>query len=268
MNKTRFWLAAIAVLTLVSGTELYAQNPQPALQNSPERVVRVIEVKYVNPYELSVLLEPFSRSSGLVKANSQLNTITLSGSSEVVSAMEEIVRRFDVAPPKPKNIEITAYLLAASDSASPVQAMPTQLEPVLRQLRSTFAYKSYQLLETIIARSGIDFPSQSKTRFSSSGSIPNPVAPDKRIPYSFEYIHPSLSHDEKGDSIHLESLRLYLEFEKKQVMTNEGSKIFIDSKGFSTNLDLRAGQMVVVGKTNFDVGNDALIAVISAKVVD
>ena len=61
-----------------------------------------------------------------------------------------------------------------------------------------------------------------------------------------------LTHDERGDLIHLDNVSLQI----GQV------------SGITTNIDLRPGQMVVVGKSNFETGIGALIAVVTATVVD
>ncbi len=258
MNKTSFLLVATAVLVFF--TQMQAQEPKPV---PPERITRVIEVKYAEPAQLADLLLPFTRNSPTqVVPNNRFGTLTLSGSPSTVSAMEEIVRRFDVAPPKPKNIEVTAYLLGTSEGGSSSQTIPAQLEPVLKQLRSTFAYKSYQLLETIVTRSSLGqvFPGPTV----SDGFISDPSALETRIPYTFKYQGCRLIHDDKGDSILFEDMSLNLDFKETGGPTATSTK----TRGFRTSLNLRPGQMVVVGKTNFQVGNSALIAVITAKVTE
>jgi len=47
----------------------------------------------------------------------------------------------------------------------------------------------------------------------------------------------------------------------KQVRSNQ-------RRDFSTTLDLRIGQMVVVGKSNVEVGDNSPIAVMTARIVD
>lgn len=60
----------------------------------------------------------------------------------------------------------------------------------------------------------------------------------------------SWTRDDKVDVIHLSGVQLSV----------------VDGGSIATDLDLRAGQMVVVGKTTYQ--KSALIAVITAKVVD
>ncbi|HYK87286.1 MAG TPA: secretin N-terminal domain-containing protein [Acidobacteriota bacterium] len=268
MSRMRLWLV-VAIVAFLAASNAFPQNEQPAPKKAPEQQVRVVEVKYADPAELAEVLSPFTRTNlAFVVPSRGLKTLTLSGSPEIVTAMEEIIRKLDVAHPQPqsKSIEVTAYLLAASESGSSAMNLPAPLDPVLKQLRSTFAYKSFQLLETIVGRSA----TVPNSNFSASGFIPNPTMPggDPRIPYDFGYRTCRLTHDEKGDSIHLDELSLSLQYKERRQSAEGQIVTGSDHRGFQTNLDLRPGQMVVVGKTNFQVGTDALIAVISAKVVD
>jgi hypothetical protein len=87
-----------------------------------------------------------------------------------------------------------------------------------------------------------------------SGSFPVSEAEPKRLiasSYSLSCVISHVSQDGKGAVIHLDDLR---------IITGRGN--------ITTNIDIRPGQMVVVGKTSFDNGNQALIAVLTAKIVD
>ena len=246
MRKIRFWLIAISAVCLWGGLSSLAQAPQQPAEKHKEIVTRVIDVKYVDPTVFIFVLEPFKTASGASISPSQtMKTLTLSGSPEIVAAMEAVIRKLDVAPPPEKSFELTAYLLMTSDSASSAQSLPAQLEPVLKQLRATFSYKNYQLLDTLVLRNRIGAAGHT------SEEIPDPGFSDRVIGCGLAYGQSQLTHDDRGDIIKLTGLDLIL------------------GKGrINTSIDLRVGQMVVVGKTNFAVGNSALIAVLSARVVD
>jgi hypothetical protein len=246
MKKIGFWLIAISAMCLWGEVRSQAQTPQQPAEKQREVVTRVVDVKYVDPIAFLPVLEPFKSASGAFVSPSQtMKTLTLSGTPEIVAAMEAVVRKLDVAPPPEKSFEVTAHLLMTSDSASSSQSMPTQLEPVLKQLRATFNYKNYQLLDTLVLRNRIGAGGHT------SEEIPDPGFSDHVINCGLAYSHSQLTHDDRGDIIKLTELDLIL------------------GKGrINTSIDLRVGQMVVVGKTNFAVGNSALIAVLSAKVVD
>lgn len=252
MNKIRYWLTAIAVMWCLGGVAAQEQNPQPPQQKPANLITRTVEVKYADLYQIARTLDPIAKANGtIITADSRAKVLLLTGSPEQISGMESLVRRLDTAPAPEKSIELTIYLLTASDSTSASQNIPQQLDPAMKQLRSIFNYKSYQLLDTIFMRN------RTLERGSTVGFLASPEGEAKSflaLPrnYTFTYSHSYLVHDEKGDLIHLDNVSLQI---------GHGSSI-------STNIDLRPGQMVVVGKSNFETGNGALIAVVTVRVVD
>jgi len=252
MNKIRYWLTAIAVMGCLGGAVAQEQNPQPPQQKPANLITRTVEVKYADLYQIARTLDPIAKANGtIITADSRAKVLLLTGSPEQISGMESLVRRLDTTPAPEKNIELTVYLLTASDSSGASQNVPPQLEPALKQLRSIFNYKSYQLLDTIFMRN------RTLERGSTLGFL-SPPESEAKSPiaiggnYSFTYSHSYLTHDEKGDLIHLDNVSLQI---------GHGSSI-------STNIDLRPGQMVVVGKSNLGTGGAALIAVVTVRVVD
>jgi hypothetical protein len=229
-----------------------------------ETLTKVVKVQYVDPDDLAKVLSPFTSAAHAVAvANRGLKTLTLSGNVDVVAAMEQIVRQLDVASPKakaPRDIETTAYLLVASDATGPGQSVPAQLDPVLKQLRSTFSYKSYQLLDTIILRG------RETENAAATGVVSLPGQPTKGVRYNFGYSSAGL--DETGDTVRFDSLSLALNFPAETIGSDGKPRSYTESRGFNTSLDLRIGQMAVVGKSNFEVGNNSLITVITAKIVN
>jgi hypothetical protein len=236
----------------LGGVAAQTQNPQPPQPKPANVITRTVEVRYADLNQIRVTLDPIAKANGtIITADFRTKVLLLTGSPERIGEMESLVRRLDTAPAPEKSIELTVYLLTASDSTGASQNIPPQLDPAMKQLRSIFNYKSYQLLDTIFMRN------RTLERGSTVGFLASPEGEAKssavgRGNYSFTYSHSYLTHDEKGDLIHLDNVSLQLW---------PGSSI-------ATNIDLRPGQMVVVGKSNFETGNGALIAVVTARVVD
>jgi hypothetical protein len=253
MNKIRYWLAAIAVMGCVGAAAAQEQNPQSPQSKSAGLITRTVDVKYADLYKIVSTLNPIAKANGtIITADSRARVLLLTGSPERIGEMESLVRRLDIAPASEKNLELTVYLLTANDSNRASQNIPQQLDPALKQLRSIFNYKSYQVLDTIFMRNRIlehgstsGFLAQLEGESKSASSL----LPGR---YNLSYGHSYLTQDDRGDLIHLDNVSLQV----GQV------------SGISTNIDLRPGQMVVVGKSNFETGNGALIAVITARVVD
>jgi hypothetical protein len=255
MKNIRLLLITIAAVWFLGFMEAQAQNPQPAQDKSAGIITRTIDVKNADVNRIIDILRAIAKTTGTTMAPDQANKlIILSGNPDRIAEMESLIRRMDV-PPSPSqdiSIELTAYLLVAGETASVGQPVPAQLEPALKQLRSTFTYKSYQLLETLWMRNRVG------NKAETTGSFPVSELEAKGLEakgrnagvYALSCLISHVTHDGKGDVIHLDSL--YIASGRSRI---------------DTNIDIRPGQMVVVGKTSFE-GNQALIAVISAKIVD
>jgi hypothetical protein len=133
------------------------------------------------------------------------------------------------------------------------------LEAVVKQLKSTFSYKSYQLIDTQVMR----------VRAGQGGDVSGVVngAPSldgNKTISQVKFKSATVSTDEKGRAIRID--RLSVGF-RVPVRSGEKQYLYIDT-GISTDVDVREGQKVVVGKANMDGSDRASIVVLTAKVVE
>ena len=187
--------------------------------------------------------------------------IAISGPAALIPTIEDTIRRLDVPPPTPQNVELTVYLLLASDQEGSV---PAELESVVKQLRTTFGFKGVRPVDTIVVRSRDTRPGQVSGLSRLDPEIPNPST------YSLSYAGASINSDEKGRSIRLNGLRFNAKIVVKSQQVEGGANVgytWIDA-GFGTDVDVREGQKVVVGKAAVGGTNTALILVITAKVLE
>jgi hypothetical protein len=150
------------------------------------------------------------------------------------------------------NVEFTVYLLSGSAQGTS-DDVPRDLGPTVTQLHSVFAYKSYKLSESFILRGGAGMASTEG------------VLPGIGLRYRFGYFRLRLSGDAPR-AVQLESL--YLELTKPAIGLKDGKQLYETVAKISTNLDMRDGQKIVVGKSSLNIGGDALILVIVPKVVE
>ena len=161
-------------------------------------------------------------------------------------------------PPPVLNIDVTIYLMSALGTPSP-GAVPPELEAVVKQLKSTFSYKSYQLIDTEVMR----------VRAGQGGEVSGvvnggPALDGARTISQVKFRSASVSTDEKGRTIRIDALKVGLRI---PVSTGEKQYNYIDT-GINTDVDVREGQKVVVGKSNMDGSDRASIVVLTAKVVE
>ena len=196
-----------------------------------EVVRKVLDVKYVSLGQVENLAKTFGVSSSRIG-----NSVAVFGGQGAVEAVELALKKIDVPP---IDVELTGYLVAASKQGAQGGALPEALAPVVQQLRGLMAYKDFRLIDTL------------RLRTSCGGGRPQNegVTPDG-FTYALEIgsLQCSASKDEP---IHVENLFLSI--------GKPGSV----SVRLSSNLDIKEGQQVVVGKAGF--GEGPLILVLSAR---
>jgi hypothetical protein len=247
--KTIRLLWSIAAATLV----LQAQD-----QKVPDQKVmdKIIEIRYANANAVANAISMFV--GGNVRGDTSLHAISVRGTAESIAKVEEAVKKLDVPP---SNIELTVYLVSGSADSKQARAddIPAELTSTVKQLRGLFQYKSYRILESFAlrARDGHDA--------STSGSLAGSGAT-----YEFHYKSASVSSGTPR-VVHMDGMQLEVRTPiTNNLVTNrdKDGHIVYDRSTIYTNIDAGEGQKIVVGKSTFHGSDDALILIVTAKVVE
>lgn len=217
-------------------------------QDTPPKtatVRKLIQLKYVNADRVHNLLRNYTNAS--VDSDESMHMIAVRGTDDMVAAFEEAVKKLDVAP---LDFELIVYLI--STSPQPGDQLPDALASTAKQLHGVFAYKGYQLLESFVLRG----------RDGQGGSAEGTV---KNSTYSFRYNHAS-TLDGSPKIVTLQNLSLQIRMPTGTF--DEKGNPRIKTTGVSTDIDIRDGQKVVVGKSDMNNGESPLILVVTAKVVE
>jgi hypothetical protein len=224
-------------------------QPQPPSKPAPDPTwpTRVYSIRYVDYRYIWNLLSPMGvQFSG----EPNLNAISVRGPEKTLAYIDDIIKRFDVPGNAPKNVDLTVYVLVGS--ADGEDNVPAALRGVVDQLRSVMTYKTYRVLDTIIARGteGSDIET--------SGAISKLAETDRaQATYTFR-VRARVAGEGADETIRLDNLRF-----STQVITSDGQP---QSLNIATALDVKKSQQVVVGKAT--VRDRAVILVLSAKVVN
>jgi hypothetical protein len=218
--------------------------------NKTER--KLIQLKYVDANRARGLAGTFAGRDLQVDADDRLHWIAVRGPADMVAAFEEAVKKLDVAP---LGFELTVYLVAATPQAA--DHLPDALASTAKQLHGVFAYKGYDLLDSFVLR-GRDGQGTNGPGASAEGTI-------KTSTYSFRYNRAAVL-DGTPKIVSLQNLNL-------QIRTPDGrfdehGNARYKSAGVNTDIDIRDGQKVVVGKSDVNNGESPLILVVTAKVVE
>lgn len=206
------------------------------------RQQRVFMLKYADARSISSVLEIFGYG---IKANPDLHVVAVSAPPDAMAAVEDAIKRLDVPAAAPKDIDLVVYLMMASPQPSADGGLPPDLQPIADEVKKIFAYKSFRLLDSILLRT------QPGNRATASGTIPTG---DPETKYHFEVQPASVTEDPEGRLVRLNNLNLSMSGGNNQAEIR-------------TEITVREGQRVVVGKSNMGTGG-SLILVVTAKVTE
>jgi hypothetical protein len=238
-------LAALALLAL----PLAAQDAKQDLKPVTPNVQKLFVLKYAEPDQISNLVRTF----GSVMTNTQMHALTVSTTPEAMAAIEDAIKRLDVPSAAPQNVELTAYLLIGSQAENASAApLPKELDGVVTQLKNAFAYKNYSLMDVLSLRTRTQQQGGPTAASGGGGSV--------QIDNNLRQVNTDLrirSVDVAADgTVRINSLTI-----SSKVIGNNN----LPAANINTDLDLKEGQKVVVGKTGL-TPNAGLFVVMMAHV--
>jgi hypothetical protein len=234
-------LFILAMLTAV------AQEKKTPPAPSGGDVERLFTIRYADVFALRNLFANFPVQ---VNADANMRVLAVRGRPETVAAIEEAIKKLDV-PGVEKNIEMSGYILLASTQQGQ-QPAPADLEPVVKQLRALFPYKSYRILDVIALRARDGGSANAQGQLSNLPGSP----PNFRPGYTFHFDRSTVAATESVRMIRLQNLSLHVGVEPGR------------ETSIKTDVDLREGQKVVVGKASVNGAEEALVLVLSARLVE
>jgi len=241
-------LIASLLLMSVQVAPVTAQS-KPAAQ---ERVERFYEPKYLGGDRANRVINLLTQ---LGKArliwDSVLKTVWIQGSPQDVAEIEALLKRFDVpeAEAPRHQLRLTIHMVEGSPDPSRNAPLPPELEAVVKQMKDTFSYKGFRLFDTILMHGVARL----------TGILPGiPTGTNENYFYELGCKGIRFSQDGKNAEI------LGFGFQVK-VPVSPGAKEFGVS-GISTDLTIREGQKLVLGKIKLDKTENAVFLVLSAKI--
>jgi hypothetical protein len=247
----------------------------PARSQDQEPVTRVFKIEHGNVEQIAEILTMFG---GVPRANKELGVIAWQGPESRLAAVEAAVESLDVPPGAMKNVEMTMFILAAepgTGSAADDQ-VPELLHGVTTQIRKLFDFRSIRLLETSIIR----------TRDGESGQIGGGLSLNRSVPeallekgtlaaalanaqgsYQFKFQDLEVVSDEGGNTVRVNRLALTILLPAIYINNNGQEERTMKKTQLVTDIDVREGQKVVVGKTSIEGARDTMFLVITAEIL-
>jgi hypothetical protein len=216
-------------------------------QEQPKAVQKLIEVKYADVDRVASLVQ--GPGIGL-RSDRGMHVIIVHGPPEAVAAVEEMVKKLDVAPP---NIEFTVYLVSGLTQGA-ADDVPKELSSTAKQLHGLFPYKSYRILQSFVLRN------RDGREGSTNGSLNSTGAS-----YDFRYRSATVSNGTPR-IVHIDAMTLNVKTPTPHV--DKDGRVIYNNSSINTDIDAGEGQKVVVGKSSINGSDDALILVVTAKVAE
>ncbi len=166
------------------------------------------------------------------------------------------------------NLDTQLYLLVATNQEVPDAKLPTALDPLVKQLRSSLPFKNYRLAATLINR----VKNNGRLNLKWIGG-PLGVTAEPSINPSFNEFKVNtvrVGTDAAGQAmVRMEGFGFgaRIPIQTAAVASNAPSPAVFnyESTGLNTDISMREGEAVVVGTLHVGPSGDAIILVISAK---
>jgi hypothetical protein len=188
-----------------------------------------------------------------------LRQAVIVGSADHVAHAEELLRKFDVPEVrKPaKTFEFTIYLVGAYLDPAHTRGgpMPADLDSVVTEMRGAFAYKSFGLLDAI------PVSTRDASRIAEYDGILPIAAVGTNIKHFYKVFIESPQLLEDGKTVLTPDFKFTVEIPSDASGTKAGES------GIRSDLTVREGQKVVLGKIRLDDRDSAVFLVITVKIL-
>ena len=218
-------------------------------QTSPnERITKLVALQNVDPNAIQNMVRMFGVDSA---ANGQMKSLVISGSPDKVAAAEAAIKQLDVAL---KNIDLTVYFVVGGDQANlEGGAVPQEIRDVITQLKGTFTFKEYKMLDVLTLRTRAGSSAQT------SGML-NASTPPKMSRFSIR----NATVSEDGTTVRIDRMNAGL---KIPVVLPAGKGVEYTDSGILQDVDVKEGQKVVVGRSSLEGPQKALFLILTAHVI-
>jgi hypothetical protein len=220
--------------------------PMWGQEKQDDRVQRLVTLKYVEPMAVQNLLRDFGVD---IRMDRQMKVVALTGRRAAVETAEAAIKQLDVPGAAQKDIDLTVFFIVGRDDAPTGGAIPQELNSTVNALKSTFPYKSYELMDALSLRS----------RAGSGASTSGQLTTNRLTSFSVG----SVNVEGDGNMIRIDRLHAGL----RVLMGMKDKNEFVNVSSIDTEvIDVKEGQKLVVGRSSLEGPGKALFLVLIAKV--
>ena len=241
VGPTMQWKRTLSpILCFYFANALFAQTAS-SNQAASNWQTKAFDLKYADPERLRSL---FSDRSVVIEASRDLNVLTVHGSPAFIKEVEDAVKRYDVAPQPPPNLQITVYLLTTASRSPSGVAIPADLASFSKD----FGTQGAKLADSQILRVREGQPGQ---------VVGFPNKPDTAALTRVWMQSATVNPGAKADKISVYGLRIWMNMPAAPAASGvsvnlaAGSQLRADPD-VSADVDLDNNQPVMVSKVGID----------------
>jgi hypothetical protein len=253
----------LALIVLSLALPLIAQEKEAESVANPDFRSKVFEVQNRDPHDIANairLLGSGAKGAGS-DVNTSLHTITVRDYPENLAAIEQAIKRLDVPAAVSTDAQMRVWIvIAAKSPITNAQSLPEDLEPVLKELRSTLRYSNYALMAATVNRvaRGIMVEGSGVAEPTALGLA---VKQEQPVMYTFRLRAPAIVTTNDRPALSAESFNFGMRI---PIDTGKGG-IQYQNVGFDTPVTVRDKEKVVIGTTT--MGDKALIVIVTADIM-
>jgi hypothetical protein len=269
MRATKLWhrraVALLgAVLAVAPPAGLRAQVAAPAQAEArPERVAKVLRVRPGDANHVAALVGSFGVS---VQTSDRLGLITLSGDAADVRRAEQAVLEIQALSSRApvdaaSDVDLMVHLIGIADQDEPASTGPVR--EVVAELKKTFPFAGYKLLETIALRARVGENAEV------TGFLPEDLGeetPPKQ--YTFGAKIDQVGQRGSVNLVRFQWVRTSIRMPIPNMIKPGESNFRFEDIGINTALEIADGKTVVVGKVGSTGASRGYLLVLTAKVVN
>ena len=251
-----------------------APTPKAAPEPDPDPAVlkamksKVFEIKHGIAYQLANSLRALGSGVRGCRMDysspaDQIKTISVRDFPENIAVIEEAIKRLDVpsAVSKTPDVELHVQVLFASKQAAPAGNVPEELQPVIKSLKGSLAYRGYTLAASFVQRWDISSGKMIQGRGLVEGAdlgFGHAKDPSQlRFEWEASPAYDTEQQLKTSASLKIPKFQLLLE-ERNSRGSNALAKI-------ETSVSLKEGEHVVVGTSV--IRDQGLVVVLTAKLL-
>ncbi len=252
----------LTIALLLVALPNFAQEKEPEYVTNREFKSKVFEVHNRDAHDIanSIRLLGSGAKGAAVDVNGQLKTITVRDFPENLATIDEAIKRLDIPATVSTDAQMRLWIvIGAKAPIANAQALPEDLEPVVKELRSTLRYSNYALMAATVNRvaRGIMVEGSGVAEPEALGMA---VKPEQPVLYTYRLRQPAIVTANDRPALSTESFNFGMRI---PIDVGKGS-IQYQNVGFETPVTVRDKEKVVIGTTT--MGDKALIVIVTADI--